>query len=144
MFYISAYLEDHRDEYYARLKAISEKGEWTEWVEFFLDAICVQAKDNIQKTRQILELFNLMKDKVRSITHSQYSHDVLDAIFDRPIFASPDFAKRSKIPKATANKILGQLLKHEILKCLQKGEGRRPSILMFSPLLNIVEGKPIF
>ena len=144
MFYISAYLEEHRDEYYARLRGISQNREWTEWIEFFLDAICVQAKDNIQKTRQILDLFSLMKDKVRSITHSQYSHDALNAIFDRPIFASPDFAKRSKIPKPTANKILSQLLKHGILKCLQKGEGRRPSILVFSPLLNIVEGRPVF
>ncbi len=144
MFYISAYLEDHREEYYNRLKAISQNREWTEWIEFFLDAICVQAKDNIQKTRQILELFATMKDKVRSITHSQYSHDALNAIFDRPIFASPDFAKRSKIPKPTANKILGQFLKSGILKCLQKGEGRRPSILAFPPLLNIIEGNSVF
>jgi Fic family protein len=144
MFYISAYLEDHREEYYARLRAISQNKEWTEWVEFFLEAICVQAKDNIQKTRQILELFTLMKDKVRSITHSQYSHDALNAIFDRPIFAAPDFAKRSKIPKPTANKILSQFLNFGILKCLQKGEGRRASILAFPPLLNIVEGKPVF
>lgn len=144
MFYISAYLEDHRDEYYARLQGISQNHEWTEWIEFFLDAICVQAKDNIQKTRQILELFTLMKDRVRSITHSQYSHDALNAIFDRPIFSSPDFAKRSKITKPTANKILNQLLKSKVLECLQKGEGRRPSILAFSPLLNIVEGRPVF
>ena len=144
MFYISGYLEDHRDEYYARLKAISQNRDWTEWIEFFLEAISVQARDNILKSRQILDLFSTLKIKVRNITHSQYSQDALYAIFDRPIFASSDFSKRSKIPKATAAKILSQLIGANVLQFFEKGAGRRASILIFPDLLNIVEGQNIF
>lgn len=34
MFYLSEYLESHRDEYYARLKAISAEGDWNGWIAF--------------------------------------------------------------------------------------------------------------
>ena len=43
MFYISAYLEANRDEYYDRLLAVSRDGDWTGWCAFFLGAIQQQA-----------------------------------------------------------------------------------------------------
>jgi Fic family protein len=36
MFYLSDYLESHRDVYYARLQAISREADWTGWIAFFL------------------------------------------------------------------------------------------------------------
>ena len=39
MFYLSEYLESHRDEYYARLKGISAEGDWNGWIAFFLRAM---------------------------------------------------------------------------------------------------------
>lgn len=39
MFYLSDYLESHRDLYYARLQGISREGDWTGWIAFFLQAI---------------------------------------------------------------------------------------------------------
>jgi Fic family protein len=38
-FYISAFLENHRDEYYERLLAVSRDGDWTGWCAFFLRAL---------------------------------------------------------------------------------------------------------
>ena len=35
MFYLSAYLEQHRETYYERLLGITARGEWDEWVLFF-------------------------------------------------------------------------------------------------------------
>jgi Fic family protein len=143
MFYISGFLEDHREEYYSRLRGISEKKEWTEWIEFFLHALIVQSDDNITKAKEILDFYGSMKERIRTLTHSQYSFAVIDAIFDRPIFASSDFIVRSKISKPTAHKILRQLLESKILITLRKSEGRAPSILAFPSLLNIVEGRAV-
>jgi Fic family protein len=44
MFYLSAYLETHREEYYERLNAISRERDWTGWITFFLKAVIEQAK----------------------------------------------------------------------------------------------------
>ena len=53
MFYLSEYLEAHRDQYYARLRGISQAGDWTGWIEFSLDAVAEQAKSNTERVRSI-------------------------------------------------------------------------------------------
>src|SRR3546814_19100992 len=50
-FYLSEYLESHRDEYYDRLLAVSRDGDWTGWCEFFLRAIVAQAEANQLKAQ---------------------------------------------------------------------------------------------
>jgi Fic family protein len=36
VFYISAFLERYRNDYYGRLRRISELGDWQGWIRFFL------------------------------------------------------------------------------------------------------------
>jgi Fic family protein len=43
LLYLSAYFEARRNEYYARLLAVSQRGEWHEWLAFFLDGVHQQA-----------------------------------------------------------------------------------------------------
>ncbi|MDN3509273.1 MAG: Fic/DOC family N-terminal domain-containing protein [Candidatus Neptunochlamydia sp.] len=54
MFYLSAYLEAHREEYYYRLQNISEQGDWSGWIAFFFQGIIHQAKSNNQKLKAIV------------------------------------------------------------------------------------------
>lgn len=64
MFYISAYLESHRAEYYEQLRRISEDGDWNGWIKFFLGAITERAKANTEKVQKILALYERMKTEV--------------------------------------------------------------------------------
>jgi len=41
MFYLSAYLEANRQQYYDRLLSVSSKNDWTEWCQFFLTALAI-------------------------------------------------------------------------------------------------------
>lgn len=144
MFYLSGYLETNRGEYYERLKGISQTGDWSGWIEFFLRAIIAQATDNAEKVRSILTLYEAMKIRVVDVTHSQYAIQALDAIFDRPIFRTTDFAARSGIPtKQTAMGLLRLLQKAGILKVLFEGSGSRPATLAFPELINIAEGRQV-
>ena len=86
-FYISAYLEAHRDEYYERLRAVSRDGDWTGWCIFFLNALRAQADNNLEKAKRIIALYDDHKRRIPQLTHSQHGITVLDAIFTRPIFA---------------------------------------------------------
>jgi Fic family protein len=143
MFYLSEYLEANRDEYYARLKAITAEGDWTGWVAFFLRAISQQAQNNIERTRQIMALYEDMKKRVRETTHSQHSAALVDALFDRPIFKVVDFASRAGIPKPTAHVLVRQLEESGILKTIKEGAGRRAAIVAFPALLNLAEGRQV-
>jgi len=144
MFYISAFFEAHRDEYYERLLTVSRDGDWTGWSEFFLKAVQIQAEENLRKTNAILELYNRMKHQFAELTRSQYAIHALDWIFDRPIFKSSDFVRNVGIPNSTAKRILGVLKNENILKTLHEGSGRRAAILAFIELLNIAEGHEAF
>jgi len=139
MFYLSSYLEEHRDEYYERLRAISRQNDWNGWIRFFLTAVRDQAGINAEKTRSIIALHDRMKDEVPKAIRSQYTIKAIDAIFDRPVFRSADFAKRSKIPKESAYHILSVLKKERIIQDLRPGRGRRAAVLIFQQLIDITE-----
>ena len=139
MFYISEYLEANRDEYYARLLAVSEESKWDDWIEFFLKAIVTQAKANSFKAKSVLDLYDRKKVKLSELTHSQYVIKVLDTIFARPLFSTSDFIKISKIPKESAIRLLRLLKKENILTTLRAGKGRSPEILVFNKLFDIVQ-----
>ncbi|MFT4579728.1 MAG: Fic family protein [Nitrospinales bacterium] len=148
MFYLSEYLEAHRDEYYQRLGNISEQQDWNGWIAFFLSAITHQAKENSQRVKEIMALYDEMKVKVHEVTRSQYSVYLLDAIFSKPIFSSSDLIKQFnqeyEIHEKTTPGLLRQLRDANILKILRQGSGRRPSVLCFPRLINLTEGKNIF
>ena len=141
MFYLSAYLEEHRDAYYERLLAVSRDGDWNGWVSFFLTAVVEQAAVNTQKTREILTLYERMKAEVPTVVRSQYAIQAIDALFDRPIFRVADFVQRSGIPAASARRILNALREKGSIKDLRPGKGRRAVILIFPELIGITEGR---
>ncbi|OAI10686.1 Fic family protein [Methylomonas methanica] len=45
LMYLSGYLKQHQSEYYRRLSAIRNDGDWESWVSFFLEAVAVAATD---------------------------------------------------------------------------------------------------
>ena len=143
-FYISEYLESHRDEYYDHLLAVSRDDDWTGWCAFFLTALTDQARAYQQKIHDLLALYDERKEQIVEETHSQYSSRTLDYIFKRPIFRTTDFVENSGIPEPTARHILRVLRGCGLLSELRKARGRQPAILAFADLLNIVEGRNLF
>ncbi len=143
VFYLSEYLEANRENYYRRLRAISAEGDWTGWIEFFLDAIEKQALENTERVKGILELYESMKQYITDLTRSQHALKVLDTLFDRPIFQSTDFIDRSKIPKATAKSALKKLKDGGVLSTIREAVGSRPAVLAFGELLNRAEGRKV-
>ncbi|MCE5201853.1 MAG: Fic family protein [Synergistaceae bacterium] len=144
MFYLSSYLESHRDEYYHRLHSISMHDDWNGWLEFFLKAIVEQARDNSVKVKKIMTLYEDMKQRIQSTTRSQYMIQILDALFAQPIFKSADFTTRTGIARLTAAGYIRQLREAGILKELAPRSGSRGSVFCFPELLNVIEGKRTF
>lgn len=139
MFYVSAYFEEHRDVYYARLQGVSRGGDWNGWIQFFLTAVAEQAQVNTEKTGAVLTLYERMKAEVPKAIRSQYVIQAIDALFDRPIFTSTDFIARSGIPKASGLRILKALRDKGLVGDLRAGKGRRAGVLAFPDLIEITE-----
>ena len=143
-FYLSAYLEARREEYYERLLAVSRDGNWTGWCVFFLGALIAQAESNARKAKQILDLYETKKNWIADQTHSQHAMRALDFLFDRPVFASSDFVAHSGMPQPSAKRILKVLRDEGLLRVVREAAGRRTAILVFPELLNIAEGQEAF
>lgn len=139
-FYISAYLETHREDYYERLLAVSRDDDWTGWVRFFLQAIQTQAKHDLAKVEAILELYNVMEFRIPNITRSKYAVHALKWIFKFPIFSSRNFVARAGIPEASARRILRVLRDDNIIEPLLEARGQQAAIYYFPKLLNITSG----
>ena len=126
--------------YYEGLLAVSRDDDWTGWCRFFLDAITIQAEDNLAKTRSILNLYDGMKQRATELTRSPYAIRVLDWIFARPIFRRADFVSAAGISASTARRLLDVFCENGILSTTSPAGGRRTATLIFPELLSIVEG----
>jgi Fic family protein len=144
MFYISGYFEEHREEYYAGLAGVSRDGDWSAWCRFFLRAVQAQAEEDLAKTTAIFELHGEMRLTFVEATHSRYSIQALDWVFERPVFRGSEFTTNAGIPRATAKRLLSALQEQGMLRAISPGTGRRAAMLALPRLLNIVEGREVF
>lgn len=138
VFYLSDYLEMKRQAYYDGLKNITDSGNWTEWISFFLTALTEQAKKNSEKVKAMLGLYNEMKQKIVDSTHSQFGIKIIDYLFSYPVFNTTAFLESTSIPKATGARILNALTEAAIIQLREKGGARKPSVYVFRDILRIV------
>lgn len=145
MFYISGYLEEHRDDYIERLHALcAEPIAWNHWIEFFLLALDEQARANATKARRVIDLYERLKTDVIGLTHSQFAVPLLDHIFEQPVFQSSSLGRFKDMPtKAAILALLNKLKKAGVLKVLRAGSGRRSQVLAFPELINLCEGREV-
>lgn len=137
-FYISGHLEQRRDEYIDRMRNASAHGLWTDWCEFFLEAVEAQAEENLITAERIRRLYDEMKDEFRTTLSSKWSTVALDYVFERPVFKNNHFTAASGIPAPSAFKIPPALVNRGLLNLIEPAAGRRPAVYGFEPLLRIV------
>jgi Fic family protein len=143
-FYVSAYLESHREEYYARLRDLDGPESWNGWIGFFLTALADQAEKNTEVARAILALYGRLKEQVLSVTRSRYAIPLLDHLFRRPILAPRSLLGEGDMPsKPMVMSLLRTLREVGIVKVVREASGRRPQILALAELVNLCEGKKV-
>lgn len=139
-FYISGYFDDRKDEYIDRMREVSSKGDWTQWIVFFLEAIERQSNKNLAQAEAIRNLYEEMKQTFREILSSRWSTEALDFVFARPIFRNNVFTGKSSIPAQTAYRFTRILSEHNLIQTIEAASGRRPALYSFEPLLSLVRG----
>ena len=137
-FFISQWLESHREEYYNRLLAVSQDDDWTGWCSFFLDAVREQSASLWALIQKIRELREEMKVSIEQQIRSKYGFRIIDAIFSRPIFNINYFKNQTNIPPSTAHSLLRNLCQNEILQKTNLGSGRKPTLYVFPKLMDIL------
>ena len=137
-FYISGFLEEHKDAYIDKMRLVSEKDEWTTWCLFFLEAVEKQAIKNLEIAESISDLYESMKKEFTETLSSKWSLSALDFVFTNPIFRNSKFTQSSGIPSATAHKFAKAMQERGFLKVLGEASGRRSALYSFEPLMELV------
>ena len=56
LLYLSAFIEEHRSDYYELLQRVRTHGDWMSWIRFFLQGVIVTAKQAVQQADALLDL----------------------------------------------------------------------------------------
>ncbi len=142
MFYLSSYLERHRDRYYQLLNNIHSSGNWNEWILFFLQAIIEQSNENANLVRSVNLLHDKLSDAFRKITKSAYYPLILDEMFHSPIFTKSQMVNRLQDCNAnTVRRLIDLLIKHGYVMVVRPGKGRRADLCQLPSLFHAASGK---
>jgi len=137
-FYISAYLEENKDQYIDTMRKVSEHGDWESWCIFFLRAIEEQAIRNLAISEDIRNLYEEMKTVFSDCLSSKWSVNALDFVFTNPVFRNNRFTSNSGIPPGTASRFTRVLLDNNLIITIEEASGRRPALYSFEPLMKLV------
>ena len=137
---LSAYLEPRRDEYYARLLAVSTDGDWRGWLEFFLTAVERQAADAVARAQQLQALRDDYRASVATARSSALLGVLVDALFETPVLTIPRAAKQLDVTHRTARLNISKLIDAGIL--IEVGERTRNKLFLAPGVLRAGEGQP--
>jgi Fic family protein len=95
LLYLSEFFEKNRDAYYDRLLAVSKKGEWKEWIEFFLRGVIQMSESALQNAKKIISLYERYSRLLNTDKKTpEIAHRVLDEVFVSPIVSISGLSKK--------------------------------------------------
>ncbi len=83
--YLSLYFKQHRDDYYAALQRVRTDGDWEGWMAYYLEGVDWTARQAIQTTTKLLELFSSDRERILSTTRAAATLRVYEEIQRRVI-----------------------------------------------------------
>ena len=114
-FFISEALERDKVKYYTLLNNIRYKGEWNEWIKFFLQTVATQCDKYIRLITKVNTLYKEHMAKACSLARSSGMVDVIGALYKNPITNAKQVAEETKNPMTSVNRFLGLLVDNGIL-----------------------------
>jgi Fic family protein len=120
--YLSRYINEHRDEYYALLLAVTTAAAWEPWLLYMLAAVEETSSWTTDKIRAIRRLMDATVEHVSSTSRKIYSRELIEVIFTQPYSRIGDVVGAKLANRATASKHLKELATTGVLE--EQKEGR--------------------
>lgn len=123
--YLSYFFKKNRNRYYELLNNIRIKGEFEDWIKFFIDGICEISEDAITSIQKIVELKKNDMEKIRQFSSGNISNllFVYEYLLKYPFVEAEDIKNLVSVSKPTVNKLLDNLMDMEILELVEDKKG---------------------
>jgi Fic family protein len=139
LLYLSAWFEETRPEYYARLRGVTEKGEWEEWLVYFLTGTASQAEDALGRIARIDALLGGWRGKLAKAS-SRLPERAIELFAENPFWTVSRLAERLDVAFTTAQRAINHLEAAGIVAL--RGKAKRNRVYCARAVLEILEEPP--
>jgi Fic family protein len=120
--YLSRYVIEHKADYYRKLREVTEKESWHEWILYMVKAVEETSLITLSKIEAITEAIRLTSQDIEKKLPKIYSKDLVELLYQRP-YCKRQFFEAAGIAKLkTAGAYLAELEKIGLLKSIQVGK----------------------
>lgn len=140
LLYLSAFFERYRQEYYDRLLEVSQRGEWRQWLEFFLQAVVTQSDDAVRRARRLLDLHRTYYQTSLGKHLPPTAMELVEFIFVKPLLNARVAQEALKVTYPGAQKAINALVEQGILAEITGG--KRNKVYAARRILEILEETP--
>lgn len=124
--YISYFLKQNRIEYYDRLMEVRKKGNYEQWIRFFIEALYQTSEDATQTIDLLVALRNKNRAAIEGIGRSRESvRKVFDYIEKSPIIDIRKTSTELEMPYSTVSRAVERLCALHILQQTESAKRNR-------------------
>jgi Fic family protein len=136
LLYLSAFFEATRRDYYDCLLGVSTRGEWSGWLEYFLNGVARQAEDALSRAERINNLLVKWRTTVAGAA-SKTPLALVDMLAANPYLTIKRAAKQLGVAFTTAQRAVERLESAAIVK--EVSQARRDRVYCAKAILKILE-----
>jgi Fic family protein len=136
LLYLSAFFEASRRDYYECLRAVSERGAWNEWFEYFLEGVARTSEDALSRAARINDLLGEWRKQLAG--HSTNTPlRLVDLLASNPYLTIKGAASQLNLAFTTAQRAIDRLEQSRIVR--QVSDAKRDRVYCAQALLDILE-----
>ncbi len=133
--YLSRYITSTKAQYYQLLQSTREAQGWADWCVYVAKGVALTARSEIRLIKQLRELMQATKRRLRDELPKLYSQELLNNLFRHP-YTKIEFVERDLgVSRITAAKHLDTLTRHGFV---EKNKIGRTNFYINRPLFNLL------
>ena len=136
LLYLSAFFELTRRDYYERLRGVTERGDWSAWLHYFLNGVARQSEDALGRAERINHMLAQWRHTMAGAS-SKVPAALIDAVAANPYLTIKKTARRLNVAFTTVQRAIEKLEQQGIV--VEVSGGKRNRVYCATKLLAILE-----
>jgi len=82
--YLSEYIINNKNDYYLKLRNVTENEDWEDFILYMLDMIEITSKNGLIRLEKVMALMERMAEEIKNELPKVYSKDLIELLFKLP------------------------------------------------------------
>ncbi|AHF16754.1 Fic family protein [Niabella soli] len=136
--YLSEYIIQNKNDYYVKLRGVTENQNWEDYILYMLDMVEQTASKGLERLNQIIKAMDEMAKKIKTKLPKIYSKDLVEILFRLPYTKRQNLVDENIGNAKTVGNYLIALEENGILQSVKVGKEK---LYLNQKLLKILENK---